>query len=302
MIDQLVNLLGYDFVQNAIAAGIVIALVSGVVSRFVVARNMSFAVHALAELGFTGAAGAILIGVSPVIGLLTGTAITAVFIGTLGVRLRERDTVVGVVMAFGLGLGVLFLTLYPRYATEAFAILFGTITGVSRGDVVLLVAVGAVTLFATAIIYRPLTFATVDPEVAEARGVPVGLLALAFLLIMAAAVAEAVQVVGVLLILTLLITPGAAAERLTSRPGRATLFSIGIAEFCTVGGIGLALETNLPVSVYVTSLSFASYLLARFALGPRLLGAESRRPAGVAAAVGGSLAPAGGELGGDRPT
>ncbi|OLC54157.1 MAG: hypothetical protein AUH85_12550, partial [Chloroflexi bacterium 13_1_40CM_4_68_4] len=226
MIDQVGRLLTYDFVQNAFAAGFVIAIVAGVVSRFVVARNMSFAVHALAELGFTGATGFILIGLSPVLGLLTGTVITALFIGTLGVRLRERDAVVGVVMAFGLGLGVLFITLYPRYATEAFALLFGTITGVSRGDVLLLLAIGIGSLVTLAVVYRPLMFATVDPEVAEARGVPVRLLTVVFLLIMAAAVAEAVQVVGVLLILTLLITPGAAAERLTVRPGRATLFSV----------------------------------------------------------------------------
>jgi zinc/manganese transport system permease protein len=278
MIDQVVHLLGYDFVQNAIEAGVVIAIVSGIVSRFVVARNMSFAVHALAELGFTGAAGAILFGVSPVIGLLTGTTITALIIGILGVRVRERDAVVGVVMAFGLGLGVLFLTLYPRYATEAFAILFGTITGVSRGDVVLLVGIGIVTLVALGVVYRPLTFATVDPEVAEARGVPVGGLAIVFLLIMAAAVAEAVQVVGVLLILTLLITPGATAERLTARPGRATAYSVGLALLCILGGILLALVTNVPVSVYVTTLSFACYLLARFVVGPAMIGREGRRP------------------------
>jgi zinc/manganese transport system permease protein len=276
MIDQVVHLLAYDFVQNAIAAGVVVAIVSGVVSRFVVARNMAFAVHALAELGFTGAAGAIVIGVSPVIGLLGGTTITALFIGVLGVRVRERDAVVGVVMAFGLGLGVLFLTLYPRYATEAFAILFGTITGVNRGDVVLLIAIGVVTLIALAVVYRPLTFATVDPEVAEARGVPVGALAIVFLLIMAAAVAEAVQVVGVLLILTLLITPGASAERLTAKPGRATVYSVGIALLCVLGGIFAALATNLPVSVYVTSISFACYLLARFVVGPATLGREGR--------------------------
>jgi zinc/manganese transport system permease protein len=267
--DQLVVLLAYDFVQNAIAAGIVIAIVSGVVSRFVVARNMSFAVHALAELGFTGAAGFLLLGLSPVFGLLAGTAITAVFIGTLGVRARGRDVVVGVVMAFGLGLGVLFITLYKGYANQAFAILFGTITGVSRSDVVLLLAIGVVTLVALAAVYRPLTFATVDPEVAEARGVPVGALAVVFLLIMAAAVAEAIQVVGVLLILTLLITPGASAERLTPRPGLATAYSVAIALFCTVGGILLSLVTNAPVSVFVTSLSFASYLFARFVVGPR---------------------------------
>jgi zinc/manganese transport system permease protein len=282
MIDQVVHLLGYDFAQNAIAAGIVIAIVSGVVSRFVVARNMAFAVHALAELGFTGAAGAILVGGSAVAGLLIGTTVTALFIGILGVRVRERDSVVGVVMAFGLGLGVLFLTLYPRYATEAFAILFGTITGISRGDVVLLLAIGVVTLGAVAVVYRPLTFATVDPEVAEARGVPVAALAIVFLLIMAAAVAEAVQLIGVLLILTLLITPGATAEHLTVRPGLATAYSIALALSCVLGGILLALVTNIPVSVFVTSLSFGAYLLARFVVGPATKAAESRRPGGPA--------------------
>ncbi len=272
MIDQLVHLLGYDFVQHAIEAGVVIAIVSGVVSRFVVARNMAFAVHALAELGFTGSAGAILLGVSPVLGLLVGTFMTALFIGGLGVRVRERDAVVGVVMAFGLGLGVLFLSLYHGFATQAFSILFGAITGVSSGDVTLLLAIGALTLAALALVYRPLLFATVDPEVAEARGVPVALLAVAFLLILAAAVAEAVQVVGVLLILTLLITPGATAEHLTSAPGRATAASVGIALFAVLGGILLSLVTNVPVSVFVTSLSFACYLGARFLVGPRLLG------------------------------
>ena len=277
MLDQLVHLLGYDFVQNAIAAGVVIAIVAGIVSRFVVARSMSFAVHALAELGFTGAAGAIVIGLSPVIGLLAGTTITALFIGALGIRARERDAVVGVVMAFGLGLGVFFLAIYPRYATEAFAILFGTITGVSRTDVVLLVAIGIATLIAVAVVYRPLTFATVDPEVAEARGVPVAALAVVFLLILAAAVAEAVQVVGVLLILTLLITPGAAAERLTAKPGRAAADSVFIALTCVLGGIALALVTDIPVSVFVTSISFAWYLVARFVLGPVAMGSEGRR-------------------------
>lgn len=276
MIDQLIHLLGYDFVQNALVAGIVVAVVSGVVSRFVVARNMAFAVHALSELGFTGSAGAVLLGISPVLGLMAGTMITAVFIGALGVRVRERDSVVGIAMAFGLGLGVLFLFLYPHYATETISILFGSITGVSRGDVVLLVVIATLTLIALAVVYRPLTFATVDPEVAEARGVPVRNLAIAFLLIMAAAVSEAVQVVGVLLILTLLITPGATAERLTARPGRATVYAVVIALVCVVGGILLALVTDVPVSVYVTSLSFAGYLVARFLVGPRVLGAESR--------------------------
>src|SRR3989454_7841143 len=285
--EQLLTLLGYEFVQNAIAAGFVIAIVSGVVSGFVVARNMSFAVHALAELGFTGSAGFLLLHLSPVLGLLFGSAITAVFIGTLGVRARGRDVVVGVVMAFGLGLGVLFITLYKGYATQAFAILFGTITGVSRADVALLIAIGLVTLGALAAIYRPLVFATVDPEVAEARGVPVGAIAVAFLLIMAAAVAEANPGGRGFLIPTPLLTPGAAAERLTPRPGLAIVYSVAIALLCTLGGILLSLITNAPVSVFVTSLSFASYLVARFVVGPRRrdLRATSRqteKPAGAA--------------------
>jgi len=279
-VDQLLNLLGYEFVQNAIVAGFVIAIVSGVVSPFVVARNMSFAVHALSELGFTGAAGFILIGLSPVLGLLAGSAVTALFIGTLGARVRGRDSVIGLVMAFGLGLGVLFITLYPKYANEAFALLFGTINGVSHGDVLFLTGIAVAALIALGIVYRPLTFATVDPEVAEARGVPVRALGIVFLLIMAIAVSEAIQIVGVLLILTLLITPGATAERLTPRPGQATAYSVAVALFCTIGGILLALSTNAPVSVFVTSLSFGCYLVARFIAGPAL---AARSPRGALA-------------------
>jgi zinc/manganese transport system permease protein len=264
MIDQLVHLLGYSFVQNALLAGLLVAVVAGLVSRFVVARNMSFAVHALAEVGFTGSTGFILIGLSPVLGLLTGSMLTAVFIGTLGLRVRERDAVVGVVMSFGLGLGVLFLTLYSRYATEAINLLFGAITSVTTGDVMLLVAMSVITIAGLAAMYRPLTFATVDPVVAEARGVPVRLISVLFLLLLAAAVAEAVQVVGVLLILTLLITPGATAERLTAHPGLATVASIGVALLATMGGILLALVTSVPVSFYVTTIAFGCYMAARF--------------------------------------
>jgi zinc/manganese transport system permease protein len=264
MITQLIHLLGYDFVQNALVAGILVAVVAGLVSRFVVARNMSFAVHALAEVGFTGSAGFILIGLSPVLGLLSGSMLTALLIGALGLRIRERDAVVGVIMGFGLGLGVLFITLNSRYASEAFAILLsGAITTVSRDDLVLLGIVGAITLVGLGAMYRPLTFATVDPVVAEARGVPVRLISVLFLLLLAAAVAEAVQVVGVLLILTLLITPGATAERLTAHPGLATVASVGVALFATVGGILLALVTTVPVSFYVTTLAFVCYMSAR---------------------------------------
>jgi zinc/manganese transport system permease protein len=252
-----------------LVAGVLVSIVAGLVSRFVVARNMSFAVHALAEVGFTGSAGFILIGLSPVLGLLTGSLVTAFFIGALGLRIRERDAVVGVVMAFGLGLGVLFITLYARYSL-AFTILFGAITTVSQGDLMLLVAMAALTIVGLGVMYRPLTFATVDPVVAEARGVPVRLISILFLLLLAAAVAEAVQVVGVLLILTLLITPGATAERLTAQPGLATVASVGVALLATLGGILLALVTAVPVSFYVTTIAFVCYLAAR--LGAPALG------------------------------
>lgn len=269
MIDQLLHLLPYAFVQDMLVAGVLVSIVAGLVSRFVVARNMSFAVHALAEVGFTGSAGFILIGLSPVLGLLTGSLVTAFFIGALGLRIRERDAVVGVVMAFGLGLGVLFITLYARYSL-AFTILFGAITTVSQGDLMLLVAMAALTIVGLGVMYRPLTFATVDPVVAEARGVPVRLISILFLLLLAAAVAEAVQVVGVLLILTLLITPGATAERLTAQPGLATTLSVGVALLATLGGILLALVTTVPVSFYVTTIAFVCYLAAR--LGAPALG------------------------------
>jgi zinc/manganese transport system permease protein len=269
MIDQLVHLLGYSLVQNMLLAGVLVAVVAGLVSRFVVARSMSFAVHALAEVGFTGSVGFLLIGMSPVLGLLTGSFVVALIIGALGLRVRERDAVVGLVMAFGLGLGVLFLSLYARYATKAIALLFGAITAVSQGDLMLMVVVAVVTIVGLGAMYRPLTFATVDPVVAEARGVPVRLISILFLLLLAAAVAEAVQVVGVLLILTLLITPGATAERLTAHPGLATVASVGVALLATIGGILLALMTAAPVSFYVTTIAFVCYIAAR--LGPPTL-------------------------------
>jgi zinc/manganese transport system permease protein len=271
------SLLHYEFAQNALVAGAIIAVVAGLVGPFVVARNLSFAVHGIAEVGFTGAAGAVLFGIEPVAGLIAGALLAAVGIGTLGVRMRDRDVAIGSILAFGLGLGVLFLTLYTRYATEAFTILFGTITGVSRSEVFLLLGLGLATLAALALISRPLMFATVDPEVAEARGVPVRSLSIAFLVILAIAVSEAIQVVGVLLVLTLLITPAAAAQKLTARPAMASLLSVLIAFGCTMGGILTSLGTPYPASFYVSALSFGSYLVARVA-GPRVKGG-ARQPA-----------------------
>jgi zinc/manganese transport system permease protein len=268
------NLFGYAFVQNALLAGVIIAVVAGLVGRFVVMRNMSFAVHGLAELGFTGTVAGVFFGIDPVLGLLTGSGLAAIGIGTLGVRLRDRDVAIGSILAFGLGLGVLFLTLYTRYANEAFSVLFGSITGVSRQDLVLLLVLGVVTIVSLEAIRRPLTFATVDPEVAEARGVPVRALSIAFLLILAVAVAEAVQVVGVLLVLTLLITPAASAQKLSARPAVAMALGVAIALICTLGGVLASLVTLYPASFFVSAISFAIYVISRV-VGPSL---TARRP------------------------
>ena len=266
----------YAFVQQALAAGAITAIVAGCVGPLVTLRNMSFAVHGLAEVGFTGAAGAVVLGVSPELGLLSATFLAAATFGALGVRLRERDLAIGTVLAFAIGLGVLFLSLYTRYATEAFSILFGSILAVSRDDVVRTAAVGATVLAAVAVIWRPLRFASIDPEVAEARGVPVRLLSTLFLLIMALAVSVAVQVVGVLLVLTLLITPAGAAQRLTLRPARIVLYATLISIGATLGGIALAVYTDLPVSFFVATLSLAAYLVSRW-LSPVQRGLYERR-------------------------
>jgi zinc/manganese transport system permease protein len=258
----------YAFVQQAVLAGIITAILAGCVGLIVTARNMSFAVHGLAEVGFTGATGAVAAGVPTAVGLTAATFAAALAIGVLGVRLRERDIAIGSVLAVGTGFGVLFLTLSTRYATEAFGILFGSILAVSRQDVVRSGVTGVVALLALAVIYRPLRFASIDPEVAEARGVPVRLLSTLFLLVLALAVAEAVQVVGVLLVLTLLVVPAGAAQLLTPHPGLALALSVAIALVSTLGGLACAVYTSWPVSFFVATFGFVAYLLAR-ALGAR---------------------------------
>jgi len=274
----------YAFVQHALLAGIMTAVLAGIVGTIVTTRNMSFAVHGVAEVGFTGAAGAVLIGLPAGVGVLATTFAAAAAIGLLGVRLRERDTAIGSVQAFGVGLGVLFLALSPRYATEAFSILFGSILAVTVDDLIRSLVVGAIALTTLGVIYRPLLFASVDPEVAEARGVPLRLVSTVFLLILALTVAEAVQVVGVILIFTLLIIPAAAAQRITANPYLVVLYSVGIALTATIVGLACALYTSWPVSFFVSTFSFVAYLVAR-AMGTRTRRAEGRR-AGEARSAG----------------
>jgi zinc/manganese transport system permease protein len=257
------QLLQEHFVHTALLAGAVVSVVAGAIGVFVVARGLSFAVHAISELGFTGAAGALVVGLDPVVGMIGGSLLVGGVLGVLSLRGSERDSAIGAVLAFGLGVGVLFLSLYQGYATEATNLLFGSIVGVSDGQLRSLAVVGAIVLVCLAAIYRPLLFSSVDPEVAEARGVPVRGLSVAIFLLLALATAEAIQVVGVLLVLTLVITPAAAAQRLTVRPGLAVLLSIAIALVSTEGGILLSLEKDWPTSFFITAISFAVYVGAR---------------------------------------
>jgi zinc/manganese transport system permease protein len=265
------QLLGQHFVHTALLAGGVAAVVSGAIGIFVVTRGASFAVHAISELGFTGAAGALVIGLNPVVGMIGGSLAVGSVLGVLSLRGRERDSAIGAVLAFGLGVGVLFLSLYQGYATQATNLLFGSIVGVSDRQLLELSIVAAIVLFGVAGLYRPLLFSSVDPEVAEARGVPLRRLSIAIFLLLALTTAEAIQVVGVLLVLTLVITPAAAAQRLTPRPGRALLLSIAIAVVSTEGGILLSLAQPWPTSFFISALSFAAYA------GARLYGAISTR-------------------------
>jgi zinc/manganese transport system permease protein len=257
------QLLAQHFVHTALWAGAVVAIVSGAIGVFVVTRGMSFAVHAISELGFTGAAGALALGIDPVLGMFGGSLLVGVVLGFLSLRGREQDSAIGSVLAFGLGVGVLFLSLYRGYATEATNLLFGSIVGVSDTQLRNLVIVGAVVLAGLAVLYRPLLFSSVDPEIAAARGVPLRALSVAIFLLLALTTAEAIQVVGVLLVLTLVITPAAAAQRLTGRPALMLAYSIAIALVSTEGGILLSLEKSWPTSSFISAISFAAYLGAR---------------------------------------
>lgn len=264
IISALQAMLHYQFMQHAFEAGTVIAIVAGVMGYLVVLRKSSFAAHAFAEIGFAGAAGAVLVGISPIIGLLVFSMLSGIGIAVLGNRASHRDVEIGTILAFTLGLGVLFISLYTGYATEAYSILFGEILGISSGNVLLTMAISLVILAAAAIIYRPLLFASLDEEVAEAKGMRTLMLGIIFMILLAASVSIAVQVVGVLLIFALMVTPAAIAIRLTKKPVFAIAISVVIALLATWAGIFLSFYEPYPVSFFITSIVFILYLFVRF--------------------------------------
>ena len=264
-----VSVLEQHFIHVSLLAAGVAAVVAGSLSPLVIARRQAFSVHGMAELGLTGAAGGLLAGIDAATGALIGSVTIGALLGVLGLRDRDRDAATGVVLAAGLGLGVLFLTRINGYATTGFGLLFGSITSVSGGQLRLLVVVGAVVMAGLIVIWRPLWFASVDAAAAEARGVPVRTLAVIFPIMLGAAVAETIQVTGVLLILTLVVTPAAAATRLSARPAAVLGLSIAAAVIAAEGGVLASLEWNAPASFFVSMISFAVYVLARLVGGRR---------------------------------
>jgi len=256
--DQLIWLL-----RNSLLAGLVLGLVGGLISVFVMSRDLAFAVHGVSELSFAGAAAGLLTGVGVVTGSIAGSLIAAVLIGLLGARARDRNSITAVLMPFGLGLGILFLALYPGRASNKFGLLTGQIVAVDDPRLGVLAVVGGIVVVGLLILWRPLTFASVDSEVAAARGVPTRLLSIAFMVLLGLAVAIGVQVVGALLVLSVLVTPAAAALRVSSSPIVVPVLSMAFATVSLVGGILLALGASVPISPYVTTISFLIYLTCR---------------------------------------
>ena len=284
-VETLKLLLSYHFMQNAFLAGTFIALLAGPVGYFMVVRGQSFLGHALSHVGFAGAAGAVWLGISPVVGLLAFGTLAAIGIGALGERggrlSVEGDIAIGTVLVFSLSLGLLFIRLASSYAANIYAFLFGTVLGIRDQDVLAIAVMAALGLIVLAVIARPLLFVSMDPEVATARGVPARLLAYAFLLLLALTVAVAVQVIGVLLIFALLVTPAATAQQLTSRPAVAVALSTGLALVTIWLGLAVAYFTDYPVGFVVTTIAFVFYLVAR---GHRGWRANAWRPARIAQA------------------
>lgn len=252
----------YDFMQNAFAAAFAVAVVCGLVGFFLVLRAQTFAGHALSHVGFAGATGAVLIGISPLWGLIVMTLAAGIGMGLLGERLHQRDVAIGIVLSMSLGLGLLFLNFFTAYATQATTLLFGNILGIDAATVWTLLLLGVAAIAALAAIARPLLFASLQPELAEAKGVSLRLLSVLFLAIVALGVAECVQIVGVLLVFALMVGPAAAAQRFTTWFWSGLALSVVLALSEAWLGLVLAFYTDWPTSFWITALSGGVYLVA----------------------------------------
>lgn len=247
--------LGAPFMRNAFIGGILVAFAGGLIGYFVVVRGGEFAAHALGHIGFPGATGAVLLGLSPTLGLGVFCVAGALVIGALGNRARDQAVATGTVLAFATGLGVLFASLATRNTSTITSVLFGNLLAVSSDQILVFAAVTAVIAVVLGVIARPLTLASISPEVAAAKGVPVRLLGMCFLVLMALATTIAVQVVGTLLLFALLVTPPAAALRFSARPGVVCLLGTAFGVVSVVLGLVVAVVFNLPPSFFIVTIS-----------------------------------------------
>ena len=252
-----------QMLQNSIFAGAVLGLIGGFVGIFVMMRDHAFAVHGVSEMSFAGAALALLLGYDVVTGSMVGSIASALLIAFLGSKASNSNAVLGALMPFGMSLGILFLSLYHGRSANKFGLLTGQIVSVDADQLHTMIIGAVVIISLLVMVWRPLSFASLDPEVARAKGVPMRFLSLVFMVILGIAVALSVQVVGSLLVLALLITPAAAAMQVTASPVRTLILSVLFAEASIVGGILLALAGSLPISPYVTSISFLIYVVCR---------------------------------------
>ena len=253
----------YSFMQNAWLATIVISLLAGPIGYFLVLRGQSFAGHALAHLGFTGASASIFLGVTPFSGALIATVMGGIAIGYLGNRLEHRDVVIGIVLTMALGIGLLALHFYTKFATQANSLLFGNILAVSHAMVIRLTILSALCGIAFLLLARPLLLTTLQPDIAESRGYSVGRYGIVFFIICALVTAACSQIVGALLVFTLMIAPGAAALQLSCHLKRGLILSAILALVYGLGGITISYYSDWPVSFTITALSSLGYALAR---------------------------------------
>jgi zinc/manganese transport system permease protein len=256
----------FHFMVNAFRAGTIVAVFAALIGWFVVLRRQTFAGHTLALVAFPGASGAILVGISAAWGYfgfcLAGALVIAAVPRARARGYSEESAVIGTVQAFALACGFLFVTLYQGLLEGVNSLLFGSFLGITDGQVRTLfwVALGAVAVLAA--ISRPLLFASVDPDVAAARGVPVRALSILFLVVLALAVGEAAQITGALLVFALLVVPPATAQAITARPLASAVLSVALALFATWLGLAVAYFTDYPIGFTITTVAFAAYLLA----------------------------------------
>ena len=264
LISDVHQMLSLDFMRYAFQAGTMVSIVAGLVGYFIILRNLVFATEALGHVTFTGALAAAVLGLDPLIGLFGATTLVALLLGVLGTRVRENDVVVGTVLAWVLGLGALFLSIYTTQSsggngTFGVKYLFGSLFGLQAQQAQQVAIVGLGIIVTLLIIARPLLFASLDPDVALARGVPVRSLSLVFLVLVALSLAEAVPAVGSLLNSALLITPAAIAQRLVTRPMVALVLSALLALTFTWLGLTVGFYASYPVSFVISTLAFVTY-------------------------------------------